>query len=187
MSRRFRKVLKEQENEEVPNCVVACRRRCGGASAGHPLRDSSNLRREPHAPGQQQKKVIQDPNEYNAYVAAVNATDPAQKAQLMESYLQTYPNSVMKEDGLELLLKTYQQLNNTAQIKATAQRLLQVNPNNLTALALLSYLDRAQAQAGGTDAAAALQEAGQLGSRGLQALQSASKPEGYTDDQWNYA
>jgi hypothetical protein len=139
----------------------------------------------PGANAQQQKKVIQDPNEYNAYVAAVNATDPAQKAQLMESYLQTYPNSVMKEDGLELLLKTYQQLNNTAQIKTSAQRLLQLNPNNLTALALLSYLDRAQAQAGGTDAATLLQEAGQLGSRGLQGLQTASKPEGYTDEQWN--
>jgi hypothetical protein len=134
---------------------------------------------------QQQKKVIQDPNEYNAYVAAVNATDPAQKAQLMESYLQTYPNSVMKEDGLEVLLKTYQQLNNAAQIKAVAQRLLQVDPNNLTALALLSYLDRAQAQAGGADAATSLQEAGQLGARGLQAMQTAVKPEGYTDEQWN--
>jgi tetratricopeptide (TPR) repeat protein len=133
----------------------------------------------------QQKKVIQDPSEYNAYVAAVNEKDPAQKAQMMESYLQTYPNSVMKEDGLELLLKTYQQLNNSAQIKAAAQRLLQVNPNNLTALALLSYLDRAQAQAGGTDAAASLQEAGQLGTRGLQAIQTATKPDGYTDEQWN--
>jgi hypothetical protein len=136
-------------------------------------------------PGEQQKKVIQDPNEYNAYVAAVNATDPAQKAQMMESYLQTYPNSVMKEDGLELLLKTYQQLNNAAQIKSSAQRLLQVDQNNLTALALLSYLDRAQAQAGGADAAASLQEAGQLGTRGLAAIEKATKPEGYTDDQWN--
>lgn len=132
-----------------------------------------------------QKKVIQDPAEYNAYIAAVNATDPAQKAQLMESYLQTYPNSVMKEDGLEVLLKTYQQLNNTTQIKAVAQRLLQVDPNNLTALALLSYLDRAQAQTGGPDAAASLQEAGQLGARGLQAMQTATKPEGYTDAQWD--
>jgi hypothetical protein len=132
-----------------------------------------------------QKKVIQDPNEYNAYVAAINATDPAQKAQMMESYLQTYPNSVLREDGLEVLLKTYQQLGKATEIKATAQRLLQVNPNNLTGLALLSYLDRAQAQAGGTDAAAALQEAGQLGARGLQALQTATKPEGYTDQQWN--
>ena len=137
------------------------------------------------APGDQQKKVIQDPNEYNAYIAAVGATDPSQKAQMMESYLQTYPNSVMKEDGLELLLKTYQQLNNAAQIKSAAQRLLQVNPNNLTALALLSYLDRAQAQAGGPDAATSLQEAGQLGARGLQAIQTAPKPEGYSDEQWN--
>jgi hypothetical protein len=137
------------------------------------------------APGEQPKKVIQDPNEYNAYVAAVNATDGAQKAQMMESYLQTYPNSVMKEDGLELLLKTYQQLNNAAQIKATALRLLQVDQNNLTALALLSYLDRAQAQAGGADAGTALQEAGQLGARGLQVMQTASKPEGYSDEQWN--
>jgi hypothetical protein len=137
------------------------------------------------APGGQQRKIIQDPNEYNAYVAAVNATDAVQKAQMMESYLQTYPNSVMKEDGLEVLLKTYQQLNNAAQVKASAQRLLQINPNNLTALALLSYLDRAVAQAGGTDAAASLQEAGQLGARGLQAIQTANKPEGYSDDQWN--
>jgi len=136
-------------------------------------------------PSQQQKKVIQDPTEYNAYVAAINQKDPAQKAQLMESYLQTYPNSVMKEDGLEVLLKTYQQLNNAAQIKTVAQRLLQVDTNNLTALALLSYLDRAQAQAGGTDAAAALQAAGELGARGLQLLQTATKPEGYSDDQWN--
>ena len=176
--------FKEQENEEVPSCVVACRRQRGSASAGRPCGTAATCAGSRRS-GTQQKKVIQDPNEYNAYVAAVNATDPAQKAQLMESYLQTYPNSVMKEDGLELLLKTYQQLNNAAQIKATAQRLLQVNPNNLTALALLSYLDRAQAQAGGADAAAALQEAGQLGARGLQAMQTATKPEGYTDEQWN--
>jgi tetratricopeptide (TPR) repeat protein len=137
------------------------------------------------APAAQQKKVIQDPNEYNAYVAAVNTTDPAKKAQMMESYIQTYPNSVMKEDGLEILLKTYQQLNKADQIKVVAQRLLQVDPNNLTALALLSYLDRAAAQAGGADAATELQEAGKLGTHGLELLKTATKPEGYTDDQWN--
>jgi tetratricopeptide (TPR) repeat protein len=133
---------------------------------------------------QPQKKVIQDPAEYNAYVAAANATDPAQKAQLVESYLQTYPNSVMKEDALELLLKAYQQQGKEDQIKATAQRLLQVNPNNLTGLALLSYLNRAQAQKGGPNAQAALQEAGELGARGLKALDTAPKPEGYNDQQW---
>ena len=121
---------------------------CGSASAGRPCGTAATCAGNCRS-GRAAKKVIQDPNEYNAYVAAVNATDPAQKAQMMESYLQTYPNSVMKEDGLEVLLKTYQQLNNKAKIKATAQHLLQIDPNNLTALAMLSYLDRAQAQAGG--------------------------------------
>jgi hypothetical protein len=133
----------------------------------------------------QQRKVIQDPKEYNAYIAALNATDPKQQAQLMESYLQTYPNSVMKEDGLEILLRAYQQAGDTAHVQSTSQRLLDVDPNNLTALALLSYLDRAQAQAGGANAAASLQEAGKLGARGREALKSATKPEGYTDAQWN--
>ncbi len=133
----------------------------------------------------QPKKVIQNPDEYNAYIAAINTADATKKAQMMESFLQTYPNTVMKEEGLEVLLKAYQQANNTAQIKSTAQRLLDMSPNNLTALALLSYLARAQAQAGGAGATASLQEAGQLGARGLQALDHATKPEGYSDEQWN--
>src|SRR6266540_6142363 len=133
----------------------------------------------------QPKKVIQNPDEYNAYIAAINTADATKKAQMMESFLLTYPNTVMKEEGLEVLLKAYQQLNNTEQIKAVAHRLLEVSPKNLTALALLSYLARAQAQAGGTDAATSLQEAGQLGTRGLEALEHATKPEGYSDEQWN--
>lgn len=152
----------------------------GQQQPGAPAPSSS----APAAPAQQ-RKVIQNPDEYNAYVAAINTTDPAKRAQMMESYLQTYPNSVMKEDALELLLNDYQRLNRTPQMKDVAQRLLKVDPDNLTALAVLSYLDRSEAQAGGPDAAAALQEAGQLGQRGLQVLEHAPKPEGYTDEKWN--
>jgi len=132
----------------------------------------------------QQKKVIQDQAEGNAYVAAINAADPAQKAQMMESFLQTYPNSVVKEDGLEFLLKTYQQLNNVVQMKSTAQRVLQVNPNNVTALVVLTYLDHAKGQGSDADSPAALQEGGQFGKRCVQALETAPKPEGNTDEQW---
>jgi hypothetical protein len=131
-----------------------------------------------------QSQVIQDKKEHNAFVAAVNATDPAQKVQMMESYLQKYPNSVQKETVLELLTLTYVQLNNTAQVKASAESLLQVNSNSFIALAILSNLDLTRPHASESDAATALREAGQLGTRGLQALQNASKPERYTDDQW---
>lgn len=136
-------------------------------------------------PGDQQKKVIQDPAEGSAYIAATSAAEPATRAQMMESFIQTYPNSVAKEDALEFLLKTYQQLNNAAQMKATALRVLQVNPSNLTALVVITYLDHAHSQESSPDAAAALTEAGQYGARCVQALETAPKPEGTTDQQWS--
>lgn len=138
---------------------------------------------QPAAPAQQ-KKEIKDPAEYNAYMAAVNTQDPNQKAAALESFLQTYPNSVIKEDAMELLMKTYQQANNIPKMQETGQRLLQVNPNNLTALALMAYMDRMRALQGDPNAAQLLVEAGQMGDRGLQQLQTAPKPEGYSDADW---
>src|SRR5258706_4965390 len=47
-----------------------------------------------------QKKEIKDPAEYNAYVNAIQTTDPNAKAASLEAFLQQYPNSVMKSDAL---------------------------------------------------------------------------------------
>lgn len=124
---------------------------------------------------------IKDPAEYNAYMGAIQATDPNMKASSLESFLQAYPNSVMKVDALELLMRTYQQLGNVQKTVDAANRVLQADPNNVTALALLSYLDRMKAQGGGPDAAQSLAEAKQFGDRGLQALQTYKKPEKMSD------
>ena len=143
---------------------------------------------QPAAPqgGQQgapaQKKEIKDPAEYNAYMSAIQATDANQKASGLEGFLTQYPNSVMKEDALELLMRTYQQLNNVPKTMEAANRVLQANPNNVTALALLSYLNRLKAQ--GEQGAAAqqdLQQAAQFGQKGLQAIPNYPKPEGMSD------
>jgi tetratricopeptide (TPR) repeat protein len=146
---------------------------------------------QPATPGQpaaaapqQQKKEIKDPAEYNAYMAALKTTDPNQKAIALEGFLQQFPNSVMKPDALELLMAAYEQAGNAAKVTETAQRLLQVDPNNLKALALLTYTSRAQASANPATAQQSLAEAGQYAARGLQALQTAQKPEGMTDPDW---
>lgn len=133
------------------------------------------------APGQPaaQQKTIKDPAEYNAYVNAMKTADPNQKAIELEGFLQQYPNSVMKEDALELLMGAYQQANNLPKVTDTAKRVLQANPNNLKALALLTYLGRAQAQT-----PQQLADAAQYGKQGLQALQTATKPEGLSDADW---
>ncbi|HUO60608.1 MAG TPA: hypothetical protein VMU24_08055 [Candidatus Acidoferrales bacterium] len=135
-------------------------------------------------PAPQQKKEIKDPAEYNAYMAATGAQDPNQRISQLESFLTTYPNSVMKPDALELLLKSYQQTGNANKMLETGQKLLQLDPNNLTALAFVSYIQLTQAQQGGPDAQQKVADAGQLAVRGLKVLETAPKPEGMSDDVW---
>ena len=71
----------------------------------------------------------------------------------MEAFLQTYPNSVMKEDGLEQLMAAYQQAGDAQKTIDTANRILQVNPNNVRALALLAYNYAQHALQGGPQTA----------------------------------
>src|SRR5271165_7298498 len=87
--------------------------------------------------------IIKDPAEYNAYVNASQQSNPAQKAQALEAFLQTYPNSVMKEESLVQLMAAYQQAGDAQKTIDTANRILQVNPNNVRALAVLVYYYRA--------------------------------------------
>jgi hypothetical protein len=132
----------------------------------------------PQAP--QQKKEIKDPAEYNAYVGAVQQTDPNAKISGLEAFLVQYPNSVMKEDALELLMGSYQQAGNAAKMSETANKLLQSNPNNVRALALLAYTERTQAQ-GGVNAQQNMADAMKHGKAGLAAVDSFKKPEGMSD------
>src|SRR5690242_13633928 len=121
---------------------------------------------------QQQKKEIKDPAEYNAYVGAAQQTDAAAKISGLEAFLTQYPNSVMKEDALEVLMGAYQQAGNQAKVIDTANRLLTANANNVRALVLLAYNERAaQKWADAKDHAA----------RGLQALPNMAKPDGVSD------
>lgn len=150
----------------------------------------------PPAPGQQpaagqpaappppaQKKEIKDPAEYNAYVGAIQQQDPAAKISGLEAFLTQYPNSVMKEDALEALMGAYQQTNNGAKMMDAAQRVLQANPCNLRALALLAYTKRATAEAN-QNPQQNLNEGAQYAQKGLQCVQTAPKPAEVSDADW---
>jgi|ERR1039457_2156531 tetratricopeptide (TPR) repeat protein len=135
------------------------------------------------SPAVPQKKEIKDPAEYNAYVGAVQQTDAAAKVSGLEAFLTQYPNSVMKEDALELLMGAYQQTANQAKTLETAQKVLQANPCNLRALALVAYTK--QATATGPNAQQNLTDAGQTGQKGLQCLGTATKPDGTSQADWD--
>ena len=128
-----------------------------------------------------QKKAIKDPVEYAAYTNAIQQTNTTQKAQFLENFVQSYPNSVMKEDALVLLMVAYQQANDGQKALDAATHVLQSNPNNIRALALLAYNYRALASQGGPQMADNLAKAKQYGQQGLQALQNMKKPDGTSD------
>src|SRR5260370_5005399 len=114
-----------------------------------------------------QKKEIKDPAEYNAYVGAVQQSDAAAKVSGLEAFLTQYPNSVMKEDALELLMRAYQATGNQANTLDPAQKVLQANPCNLRALALLAFTTQARAAAV-QDSQKNFAQAGPAGEKGLQ-------------------
>lgn len=138
----------------------------------------------PAAPGQQpasQAPVIKDPAEYNAYVAAVQQKDPQAKISGMEAFLTQYPNSVMKQQALEILMQSYQQTNNAQKATETAQKLVEANPCQVPALTLLAYIDRVRAQQGDPNGKQLSADAGKYGQQGLGCMDKFQKPEGTSD------
>lgn len=136
------------------------------------------------APGGEQQnvptsqKVIKDQAEYNAYITALNTTDPAAKAAAMEAFVTQYPNSVVKIDALEQAMAAYQQSGNQPKVEETARRILQMNQNNIRALAIVTFIDRGKATQGN---APALQETCNESQAGLQHLPTWPKPEGISE------
>lgn len=123
--------------------------------------------------GSQSSISIKDPAEYNAYTNAMGQPTPAAKAAAIESFLQQYPNSQVKQLMLEQLVGAYQATGDTAKTYDASKRLLQVDPGNLRALTFVVYVEKAQAdgnQAKLDDAAADAQ-------RGLTAAKPASMSE----------
>jgi hypothetical protein len=126
-----------------------------------------------------QQITIKDPAEYNDYSNAISQSSPAAKASAIEAFLTKYPNSVVKDQMLEQLMAAYEATNNTDKTLDAANRLLQVDPNNLRALAITVYLKKQQAAQKTTPAEQQplLDEAAASAQKGLQAPKPANLPE----------
>ena len=122
------------------------------------------------------QKVIKDPAEYNAYITALNTTDPAAKGAAMEAFVAQYPNSIVKIDALEQAMGAYQQANNQQKVEQIARQILTIESNNVRALAIVVFIERNQIK----DAASG-QKARADAERGLQELPNWKKPEGVSD------
>lgn len=133
---------------------------------------------QPAATGQQanvptSQKVIKDPAEYNAYITALNTTDPAAKGAAMEAFVAQYPQSIVKIDALEQAMGAYQQANNQQKVEQIARQILTIEPNNVRALAIVVFLERGQIKDAATGA-----KARSDAERGLQELPNWKNPDG---------
>src|SRR5579862_617763 len=133
------------------------------------------------AASQSAAPVIKDPAEYNAYVAAMQQKDPTAKISGLEAFVTQYPNSVMKNQALEILMQTYQQSNNVKKAMETAGKLVAADPCHVPSLTLLTYVNRMMAQGGDPNWKQESADAEKYGQQGLDCLPKFNKPEGTSD------
>jgi hypothetical protein len=121
---------------------------------------------------------IKDPAEFNAYQMFTTQTDPKAKAAAGESFLQTYPQSIVKKAVLDLLMVTYQGLGDADKTLGAASRLLQVDPANTKAIFISVFIKKSQCAK--TSDAQTCDDAAALAQKGL----AVPKPAKESDDDW---
>jgi len=118
------------------------------------------------------QKVIKDPAEYDAYMAALNTADPAARGQAMEAFVARYPDSIVKLEALEQGRSAYQQTGNKEKVEGLARETLRIDPNDVPALAIVVYMERDRIQDPASGA-----ETRKDAERGLQKLGDFQRPE----------
>ncbi|MGB6975326.1 MAG: hypothetical protein WBD67_11640 [Terracidiphilus sp.] len=134
----------------------------------------------------QDQITIKDPSEYNAYQNSITQTDPTAKAAALEGFLKNYPQSVVKNAVLDMLVDTYQQLRDPDKTLSAASRLLQVDPNNMKAIYISVYLKKTACtksvnpKTGKSSDTESCDDAATLATKGL----AVPKPAGVSDADW---
>jgi len=113
-------------------------------------------------------------DERQLYDHSTAEPDVEARIRLLQQFLAQYPRSALKEGALEKLVTTYQQAGKGIKVIETNNTLLELNPNNLQAIALVVNI-RLRAAAKGMDAQENYKIAGKLAERGLQALEAADR------------
>jgi hypothetical protein len=128
------------------------------------------------------------PAEYNDYTAAIGQSSPQAAAPALEAFLAKYPQSQVKDDVLQRLMIAYSSFDPTKALDA-GDRLLQVDPNNVRAFTIETYL-RLQAADQTQDATAkqaALDKAAEYGQKGLDSTKPANMSQADFDQVKNAA
>jgi len=154
-----------------------------GRSAGSAgLTPVSHLQAPPQAAKQPQWKSR---DEYDAFNAMTTEKDLNKKISLAEAFLQKFSNSDFKSGAYLTEMQTYFQLGKSDQAIEAGKKVLEIDPDNLDALAFLSYVFPFVFKADDPDATSKLSRADSDAHHGLDVLQKLQKPANVTDEQFN--
>jgi tetratricopeptide (TPR) repeat protein len=125
-----------------------------------------------------QNPAVQNPAEQAAFTSAVTTKDATKRAQAMEIFIAWYPNSVLRIEAYEQTIAAWLSAGNPAKADEVAKKLLQIDPDNVRALANRAYVGRTRAMSGEPDALAPAVAAAE---RGVAALPKWTRPATVSD------
>ncbi|MFZ5780377.1 MAG: hypothetical protein ACOY4R_09295 [Pseudomonadota bacterium] len=126
----------------------------------------------------QNRSSFANPAEYDSYKAALATRDPAKRATALEVFIAWYPGSVVRIDAHEQAIAAWNAAGQPAKADHVAGKLLQLDPDNVRALANRVYVARTKAVQGDRAALAPMVEAAR---HGLAALDKWQRPANLDD------
>jgi tetratricopeptide (TPR) repeat protein len=132
-----------------------------------------------------QAKSWKSNEESQAYYAMANEKDLNKKISLGEAFLQKFANSDFKDLAYFAMMQAYFQLGDSAKAIDAGKKVIELNPDNIDALAFLSYVFPFVFKADEADATAKLSRTESDARHGLEVLQKIPKPANVTDEQFS--
>ena len=133
---------------------------------------------------QDKKPEWKDRAEYDLYDTARNDANPTSRLATLEKWKQQYPSSDFADGRKDMILTTYQQLNQQRQVIEAAQDILKDKPNNFHAISAILGAVQALKPPTPADLDLAEKTTNYLLDNLDQVYASANKPEGVKDEDW---
>jgi tetratricopeptide (TPR) repeat protein len=83
-----------------------------------------------------------DMSEHDAFTRARSIPEPAARGVALEDFATQYPGSTLRMNALDLAMAAYQETGNQLKVEESAGRILELDPGNVRALAVITYLAR---------------------------------------------
>jgi hypothetical protein len=133
---------------------------------------------------QEKKPEWKDRAEYDLYESAVKDANATSRLATLEKWKQQYASSDFVDGRKDMILQTYQQLNQQRQVIDTAQDILKDRPNNFRALNAILVAVQALKPPTSADLDLAEKTANYLQDHLEEVYAASNKPEGVKDGDW---